>query len=86
MDNKVEVNEEEKFVDLEGEDNPQVIASYFADGMSKKDYKKTIKGSAETIKKTGPYKKITYDFESHLKYSELEGIFLNLNNSDVVKN
>ncbi len=74
-----------EFTDASGEDNPEVIAEVFAEGISKEDYIEILSQKSDYIKETGKYKEIEYDFDEHYKYSELESIYKNLNNSNIVE-
>ncbi len=81
----MEEEEKEPFIDAEGENNQDIIARFFAAGISKEDYIDIIERKVEVLKETGEYKKINYDFENHLTYSEFENIYKSLNNSKIVK-
>lgn len=80
-----EINVEDSFIDAKGENNPEIISKYFATGISKEDYINIIERKTEVLKETDSYKKMSYNFEEYLKYSELESIYKNLNNSKIVK-
>lgn len=69
----------------ESETNFSLVKSYFANGMSVEDYKKTIETSGIYINSTEKYSKIEYNFEKHYHYSDLEKLYTKLNNSEIVK-
>lgn len=85
LDKLVNKEMEKIEISLEGEENSNIIAKYFIDGISKEDYLEIFKRKVKSLKETKKYKKIEYDFETHLTYNELEDIYKNLNNSEIVK-
>lgn len=68
------------------ENDDEIIAEYFADGMKAKEYLKTVSQETEVLAKdTDEYSPINYDFEKLLKYSEVEDIVKKLNKSEAIK-
>ena len=61
-----------------------IINTVFADGMDVKDYKKILDYKPTKLKKSGKYKKIDFDFEKILHYSEVEEYIKDMNKSDIV--
>lgn len=57
---------------------------YFAKGMNKEDYLSAINYKTQIINKKKEYQKILYNFDQYLDYKELENIYYNLNNSNIV--
>lgn len=66
-----------------GEINSKEVI-YYAKGMNKDDYKNSIEYTPVKVKSKKKYSKIIYNFDLHLKYSDLENIYNKLNNSDIV--
>lgn len=66
-----------------GEVNPDDVI-FFAKGMKKEDYLNTINHNPIKVKSKNKYQKIIYNFEKHLGYNDLENIYNNLNNSDII--
>ena len=75
----------EDYITDSSEKNPNIIKEYITKGMSLKDLEKKINSSKKYITNTDKYKKVYYDFKKHLKYKELEKIYINLALSNIVK-
>ncbi len=65
------------------ESDKDVIEKVFMSGMDTEDYKKLFEQKTNYIEKNDKYKKIDYNFDKKLHYSELESIYKNMNNSDI---
>lgn len=66
------------------ESDTEVLKDIFADGMNVDNYKKIFSFKPEYIKDNGKYELINYDFEKKLHYYELEDIYEEMANSDIV--
>ncbi|MGM9877929.1 MAG: M14 family metallopeptidase [Bacilli bacterium] len=78
-------NSKNEFIVNTSETDNEIINTIFAKGMSVDDFRKIINQPVNYVIETTNYKKIEYDFDNKLHYSELEDMLLNLNNSDIVK-
>ena len=83
IDNKKENNNNYKITDTK-ENDGEVIETIFADGMKVNDYKELYNFKSVKILKKGKYKKIEYDFEESLHYSDIEKYIEKINNSEIV--
>lgn len=83
MDSKNNIDN--KYITNNYESDFEIVNTYFADGMKLDDYNKLLNKKENIVKSTGKYKRIDYDFDRKLHYSEIESILKNLNNSDIVK-
>ena len=67
----------------DSESDKEVINTTFMNGMSVDAFKNVLKLNKENILKGEFYRKITYNFETPLNYSDLESFYRNMNNSDI---
>ena len=78
-------NSTNEFIVNTSETDKEIINTFFAKGMNTDDFKKIYYQSSNYVDNSGNYKKIEYDFDNKLHYSEIEDMLYNLNNSDIVK-
>lgn len=81
---KPDINYKEYITDS-SENNPKRIKEFISDGMSLEEFKTTLSKVAVYLDETGDYSPVSYNFEEHLTYKELEKIYKELNNSEIVK-
>lgn len=74
-----------KYITETSESNKNKVKEFISKGMSLEEFKTTLSKIPNYVDKSGTYQQINYDFENHLKYNSLEEIYLNLNNSEIVK-
>lgn len=82
-DNDVSIEVDYEITDKSESDN-HIIKSKFADGMSVDKFKEVFNRKINIIKENGKYELIDYDFDNKLHYSDLEKLYLNMNNLDIV--
>ncbi len=66
------------------ESDKDAIEKVFEDGMNLDDINSILNKKLNIIKSNSSYKKIDYDFDTKLHYSEIELMLKNMNNSDIV--
>ena len=67
------------------ENDSDIIKEYFSDGMELSEFKNILNQDDNYIKSTHEFKKMSYNFENNLHYSEIEEFLFNWNTSDCVK-
>ena len=67
------------------ESDSDIVEKVFMKGMDLEEYKSIFDKEPNYLKKNGSYEKITYDFDKKLHYSQLEELYINMNNSDIAK-
>jgi len=86
INNKENVIKYDNYITNTSESNKERIKEFISKGMSLEEFKNTLSRKENYIeKKKESYEKINYNFEEHLTYEELENIYKELNNSDIVK-
>jgi len=79
------INDNKKLILTNNEEKNKDIANYYVKGLNYNKFIKIISKKIKTIKSNSNYKTITFDFLKKYNYKQLEEIFLNLNNSEIVK-
>lgn len=82
-DNDVSIEVDYEITD-KSESDSHIIKNKFADGMSVDKFKEVFNRKINIIKENGKYELIDYDFDNKLHYSDLEKLYLNMNNLDIV--
>lgn len=82
-DNDVSIEVDYEITD-KSESDSHIIKNKFADGMSIDSFKEIFNRKINIIKENGKYELIDYDFDNKLHYSDLEKLYLNMNNLDIV--
>ncbi len=68
----------------DSESDGDIIDTMFMKGFSEEEFKKILNLNPKIIKKSDEYTRIDYNFENKLHYSDLESIYMNLSNSNIV--
>lgn len=85
-DNQLNQNQENIVIDFivdSEESDRNIIKQQFADGMNLEEFKKIYTQKENYMDKKDKYKKIDYNFEEKIHYSQIEDMIINMNNSDI---
>jgi len=74
----------EDYITSGSESNPNIVQEYIATGMNNNIFKETLSKDSKYIKTNKNYKPVSYNFEKHYKYEELESIYKSLASSEIV--